>query len=129
MFLREDESNSNFAEVSSAHWRDVDGNATSATIQLIKTIIDDGLLDNSHPAILNVTFMPDARLELRTRSDEDTDDLSETDTIAPIRNIYIWIAAAGGLVAVSALWTAARYRYVSARQTPDMEQDESNSNF
>lgn len=109
-------------------------NATSATIQLIKTIIDDGLLDNSHPAILNVTFMPDARLELRTPSDEDTDDLSETDTIAPIRNIYIWIAAAGGLVAVSALWTAARYRYVSARQregrqTPGIEQDESNSNF
>ena len=48
--------------------------------------------------------------------------------------ISIWIAAAGGLVAISALWSVVRYRYVSARereqrQTPDIEQDESNSNF
>ena len=78
--------------------------------------------------------MPDARLELRTPSSEDNDNLRETDTIAPIRNIYIWIAAAGGLVTISALQLAARYRYVSVRQrekrqTPDMEQDESNSKF
>lgn len=89
-------------------------NATSATRQLIKTMMDDGLLDKSHPAILSVKYMGDSRLELRTRSYGDDDELQDADNIAPLSNRYMWAAAIGGVAAMTALISVGRYRFSSA---------------
>ena len=91
-------------------------NATLATRQQIKTMMDNGLLDKSHPAILSVKFMEDSRLELRTRSFGDDDEFQDADNIVPLGNRYIWAAAIGGLTAMTALVSAGRYRFSSAQR-------------
>lgn len=91
-------------------------NATTVTRQYIKEIMDGGLLDESHPAILSVMFMQDSRLEVRPRSAGDDDDIIKVDSITPIGNRYTWMATAGGLVAMTALTSATRYRYSSAQR-------------
>jgi len=91
-------------------------NATLATRQQIKTMMANGLLDKSHPAILSVNFMEDSRLELRKRSFGDDDEFQDATNIVPLGNRYIWAAAIGGLTAMTALISAGRYRLSSAQR-------------
>jgi hypothetical protein len=90
------------------------GNATLATRQQIKTMMDNGLLNKSHPAILSVKFMEDSRSEF-ARPFGDEDDLQDADNIEPLRNPYI-LAAIGSLTAMTALVSAGRYRFSSAQR-------------
>ncbi len=79
-------------------------------------MMDDGLLDKSHPAILSVKYIGDSRLEFRTPPSGNDDELQDADNIAPSSNRYVWAAAIGGVAAMTALISAGRYRFSSARR-------------
>jgi len=84
-------------------------NSTSSMWKKIQAIMDNDLLDNCHPAILNVMFIDGTT----TLTKEVTVDDEDVERIGPIQNRSMWMFAAIGILAMITLGVGTRYRYAS----------------
>lgn len=83
-------------------------NVTHRMKEKIKDIMDKGLLDDCHEAVLRVMFMT----SISTRTIPD-DDYYEVETLTRIENRSMWMFAAYGLAGLMAVAVGTRYRYAS----------------
>jgi hypothetical protein len=80
---------------------------TAAMLEKIKSIMDDDLLDDCHPAILSVMYMTQSVTVSRVPSD----DLFEEETVVVSTPGSMWMFGLIGIVGVMTLAVSTRYRY------------------